>query len=221
MPVGHAYERVSREVCILRHTERGVPGVLGSAMGILILGLVLFIGIHTVTTLRPTRAAIIGRIGEGPYKGLYSVVALAGLLLIVWGFSLYRGAGYIQVWHPPWALFHPISLALLWFALVALAAAYAPASRIKSILRHPMLVGVKAWALSHLLVNGDLGSMVLFGSLLAWAVYDRIAVKRRGDPGPPPVASWGRNDAIVVAIGTIAYFAILWLHDSLFGVTAA
>lgn len=190
-------------------------------MGILILGLLLFIGVHTVTTLRPARAAIIGRIGEGPYKGLYSVVALAGLLLIVWGFSLYRGAGYIQVWHPPWALFHPISLVLLWFALVALAAAYAPASRIKSMLRHPMLVGVKAWALSHLLVNGDLGSMLLFGSLLAWAVYDRIALKRRGDPGAPPVTSWGRNDAIVVAIGTIAYFAILWLHDSLIGVTAA
>jgi len=190
-------------------------------MGILILGLVLFIGIHTVTTLRPTRAAIIGRIGEGPYKGFYSLVALAGLVLIVWGFSRYRDAGYIQVWHPPWALFHPISLVFLWFALVALAAAYAPASRIKSMLRHPMLVGVKAWALSHLLVNGDLGSMLLFGSLLAWAVYDRIALKRRGDPGAPPVTSWGRNDAIVVAIGTIAYFAILWLHDSLIGVTAA
>src|SRR5690349_6044254 len=126
-------------------------------MSILILGLVLFIGIHTLTTLRPTRAAIIGRLGEGPYKGLYSVVAAAGLLLMIWGFSRYRSAGYIPIWNPPWALFHPIALALLWFALVALAAAYAPPSRIKAILRHPMLVGIKAWALSHLLVNGDLG----------------------------------------------------------------
>lgn len=190
-------------------------------MGILILGLVLFIGIHTLTTLRPTRAAIIGRLGEGPYKGLYSVVALVGLLLIIWGFSRYRSAGYIQVWSPPWALFHPIALALLWFALVALVAAYAPPSRIKSILRHPMLVGIKAWALSHLLVNGDLGSMLLFGGLLAWAIHDRIAVKRRGDAGPPVVASFGRNDVIVVAIGTIAYFVLLWLHESLIGVTAA
>lgn len=189
-------------------------------MGILILGLALFIGIHTLTTLRQTRAAIIGRLGEGPYKGLYSVVAGVGLLLIIWGFSRYRSAGYIQVWSPPSALFHPIALALLWFALVALVAAYAPPSRIKAILRHPMLVGVKAWALSHLLVNGDLGSMVLFGGLLAWAIYDRIAVKRRGDPGAPAVARFGRNDVIVLSIGTIAYFVLAWLHESLIGVTA-
>lgn len=190
-------------------------------MGILILGLVLFIGIHTLTTLRPTRAAIIGRLGEGAYKGLYSVVALVGLLLIIWGFSRYRSAGYIQIWSPPRTLLHPIALALLWFALVALVAAYAPPSRIKSILHHPMLVGIKAWALSHLLVNGDLGSMLLFGGLLAWAIYDRIAVKRRGDAGAPVVARFGRNDVIVVAIGTIAYFALAWLHESLIGVAAA
>ena len=115
---------------------------------------------------------------------------------------------------------HPISLVLLWFALVSLAAAYAPPSRIKSMLRHPMLVAVKLWALSHLLVNGDLGSLLLYGSLLAWAVYDRIAVKRRGDPGAPRVASFGRNDAIVVLIGSVAYVAILWLHDTLIGVAA-
>jgi uncharacterized membrane protein len=83
-----------------------------------------------------------------------------------------------------------------------------------------MLVAVKAWALSHLLVNGDLGSMVLFGSLLAWAVYDRIAVKRRGDPGAPSVR-WSINDLLVVALGTAAYVAMIWLHESLIGVTAA
>jgi uncharacterized membrane protein len=189
-------------------------------MSVLILGLVLFLGIHVFTTLRAPRAALIGRIGEGPYKGLYSLVAAVGLVLIVWGFGRYRSAGYIQVWNPPFAIFHPIALVLLWFALVALTATYAPASRIKSILRHPMLVAVKAWALSHLLVNGDLGSLLLFGSLLIWAIYDRISVKRRGDTGAPTVASFGRNDAIVVVIGTIAYFAILWLHESLIGVAA-
>src|SRR5260370_26058678 len=84
-----------------------------------------------------------------------------------------------------------------------------------------MLVAVKTWALSHLLVNGDLGSMLLFGALLAWAVYDRIAAKRRGDAGAPPVAGFGRNDAIVIAIGTVAYFLVLWLHESLIGVAAA
>ncbi len=190
-------------------------------MSILILGLVLFLGIHIFTTLRAPRAAIIGRLGEGPYKGLYSAVAGLGLVLIIWGFSRYRDAGYIQIWHPPFALFHPVALVLLWFAFVSLAAAYAPPSRIKSLLRHPMLVAVKAWALSHLLVNGDLGSLLLFGALLAWAVYDRIAVRRRGDAEPPRVASFGRNDLIVVAIGSIAYIAMIWLHDSLIGVTAA
>ena len=190
-------------------------------MDVLILGLVLFLGIHTLTTLRVTRAAAIGRLGEGPYKGLYSLVSAAGLVLIVWGFSRYRSAGYIQVWEPPFAIFHPIALVLLWFAFVALASAYAPPSKIKATLHHPMLVAVKIWALSHLLVNGDLGSMLLFGALLAWAIYDRIAVKRRGDEGASPVASFGRNDAIVIAVGTVAYFAVLWLHESLIGVAAA
>ena len=189
-------------------------------MALLILGLILFLGIHIFTTLRGARAAAIGRLGEGGYKGLYSVVSAVGLILIVVGFGQYRSAGYIQVWNPPFSLFHPAALFLLWFAFVALTAAYAPASRIKSLLRHPMLVAVKAWALSHLLVNGDLGSMLLFGGLLAWAVYDRIAVKRRGDLGAPPTG-WSRNDILVVAIGTVAYIAMFWLHDSLIGVTAA
>lgn len=189
-------------------------------MSLLILGLVLFLGIHVFTTLRGARAAVIGRLGEGPYKGLYSLIAAVGLVLIVWGFSRYRSEGYVQIWNPPFAIFHPIALVLLWFALVALTATYAPPSRIKSLLRHPMLVAVKVWALSHLLVNGDLGSLLLFGSLLAWAIYDRIAVKRRGDAGAPAVASFGRNDAIVVVIGTIAFLIIIWLHDSLIGVAA-
>jgi uncharacterized membrane protein len=189
-------------------------------MELLILGLLLFLGVHIFTTLRPARAAVIGRLGEGPYKGLYSLVAAVGLLLMIWGFSRYRSAGYIQVWNPPFALFHPIALVLLWFAFVALVATYAPPSRIKSMLRHPMLVAVKVWALSHLLVNGDLGSMLLFGGLLAWAVYDRIAVKRRGDAGASGVEKFGRNDLIVLALGTVAYLAVMWLHESLIGVAA-
>lgn len=189
-------------------------------MAMLIFGLILFLGIHTLTTLRGTRALLIGRLGDGGYKGLYSLVSAIGLVLIVSGFGRYRSEGYIQVWNPPFSIFHPISLLLLWFAFVALVATYAPASRIKSLLRHPMLAAVKAWALSHLLVNGDLGSMLLFGSLLLWAVYDRIALKRRGDAGAPPIG-WSRNDALVVVIGTLAYIAMFWLHDSLIGVTAA
>jgi uncharacterized membrane protein len=189
-------------------------------MTLLVFGLALFLGIHTFTTMRGARAAVIGRIGEGGYKGLYSLLAAVGLVLIVVGFGRYRSGGYIQVWNPPAALLHPIALILLWFAFVALTAAYAPAGRIKSLLRHPMLVAVKAWALSHLLVNGDLGSMLLFGALLAWAVYDRITLKRRGDSGAP-AAGWSVNDLFVVAIGTVAYVAMFWLHDTLIGVTAA
>ena len=189
-------------------------------MSLLVLGLALFLGIHLFTTLREARASVIGRLGEAGYKGLYSLVAATGLILIIIGFGKYRSAGYIKVWDPPYSLLHPIALVLLWLAFVALTATYAPASRIKSLLRHPMLVAIKVWALSHLLVNGDLGSMVLFGSLLVWAVYDRIAVKRRGDTGAPPVG-WSINDLVVVALGTAAYFAMIWLHDSLIGVTAA
>jgi uncharacterized membrane protein len=189
-------------------------------MSVLILGLALFLGVHCFTTFRGTRAAVIGRLGEGGYKGLYSLVSAAGLILIFIGFGSYRSGGYIQIWSPPFSFFHPIALALLWFAFVALTATYAPASQIKYLLRHPMLVAVKAWALSHLLVNGDLGSMLLFGSLLAWAIYDRIAVKRRGDSGAPPVG-WSINDLLVVALGSVAYVAMFWLHDSLIGVTAA
>ncbi|HEX9325599.1 MAG TPA: NnrU family protein, partial [Reyranella sp.] len=85
-------------------------------MSLLILGLVLFLGIHVFTTLRAPRAAVISRLGEGPYKGLYSLVAAVGLVMIVWGFSRYRSAGYIQIWNPPFSLFHPIALVLLWFA---------------------------------------------------------------------------------------------------------
>jgi uncharacterized membrane protein len=185
-------------------------------MTMLIAGLVLFLGVHTLTTLREPRTALIGRIGEGPYKGLYSLVSAAGLVLIVWGFGRYRADGYIQVWDPPFGLRH-VTLLLMWFSFVALVAANAPAGKIKGMLRHPMLVGVKIWALAHLLANGDLGSLILFGSFLVWAVYDRIAVKRRGDAGAPR-SGFTAGDAIAIVVGTVAYVAMFWLHPWLIGV---
>jgi uncharacterized membrane protein len=191
--------------------------LLEFAMTVLIAGLVVFLGIHTLTTLRAPRAALIGRLGEGPYKGLYSLAAAVGLGLIVWGFGLYRNTAYRQLWDPP-AWLHPVALVLLWIAFVALAAAYSPAGRIKATLRHPMLVGVKAWALAHLLVNGDVGGMVLFGSLLLWAVYDRMALKRRGDRGAGPAADFAAGDAIALAAGSAAYAAMYWLHPAVIGV---
>lgn len=188
-------------------------------MSMLIAGLVLFLGAHVFTTLRAVRATTIGRIGEGPYKGLYSLVSAAGLVLIVWGFGRYRGNGYVPVWNPPSAL-HSIALVLMWFSFVALAATYAPAGRIKGLLRHPMLVAVKAWALAHLLVNGDLGSLLLFAGFLAWAVYDRIAVKRRGDAGAPR-SGFTAGDVISLVVGSAAYAAMYWLHPWLIGVPIA
>jgi uncharacterized membrane protein len=188
-------------------------------MTLMIAGLVLFLGAHTLTTMRDVRAGLMGRIGEGLYKGLYSVASLAGLVLIVWGFGRYRTDGYISVWNPPGWL-HPIALVLLWISFVALAAAYSPAGKIKGVLRHPMLVGIKAWALAHLLVNGDLGSLILFGAFLAWAVYDRIAVKRRGDAGAP-ASGFASGDAIALVIGSAAYIAMFWLHPWLIGVPVA
>jgi uncharacterized membrane protein len=186
-------------------------------MTLLVVGLVLFLGVHTLTTARETRAAMIGRLGEGPYKGLYSLVSAAGLVLVVWGFGRYRSGGYTPVWDPP-AVLLPVALVLLWFAFVALAAAYSPPGKIKAALRHPMLAGVKAWALAHLLVNGDLGSLVLFGAFLAWAVFDRIALKRRGDAGAPPVPGPTRGDAIALGVGSLAYVAMYWLHPLVIGV---
>jgi uncharacterized membrane protein len=185
-------------------------------MTLLIVGLVLFLGIHTLTTLRDPRKALIRRFGESGYKGLYSLIAAIGLALIVWGFGQYRAHGWVQIWSPPVGLRH-VAIALMWFAFVALAATYSPAGKIKALLRHPMLVAVKTWALAHLLANGDLGALILFGTFLAWAVYDRIAVERRGDAGAPSSPAT-MGDGIAVAIGTAAFVAMFWLHPLVIGV---
>jgi len=186
-------------------------------MPILVLGIVLFLGVHSLTTLRDLRARLIARLGEGPFKGLYSAVAGLGLVLIVWGFHRYRAEGWIQIWTPPPGLRH-VTIALMWFAFVALASMGRNPGRIRGWLRHPMLVAIKIWALAHLLANGDAGGMLLFGSFLAWAVYDRIAVKRRGDAGAPRIAAFTRADAIALIAGTVAYIAMIFLHPVLIGV---
>jgi uncharacterized membrane protein len=185
-------------------------------MVLLIAGLIVFLGVHTFTTLRAPRAALIARLGEGPYKGLYSLVSAVGLVLIVWGFGRYRSTGWVQIWYPPAGMRH-VAMLLMWPAFVALAATYSPLGKIKAALRHPMLVAVKTWALAHLLANGDLGALLLFGAFLAWAVYDRIAVKRRGDRGAPP-SGFTSGDMIAIAVGTAAYIAMFWLHPRLIGV---
>ena len=186
----------------------------------MILGLALFIGAHVFVTMRVQRAAAIARLGEWPYKGLMSLVSLIGIILIGYGFAGYRAAGMINVWSPPAWTRHVTDL-LVWPAIIFVVAAYVRGD-IARVLKHPMLVGVKLWALAHLISNGDLGSIVLFASILAWAVYDRITLKRRTDPGAPPIPVRGwLNDAIAVVVGTLLYLALgFWFHPYVVGVPA-
>jgi uncharacterized membrane protein len=189
-------------------------------LAILIVGLAVFIGAHLFVTRREARAAAIARLGEGPYKGLFSLVSLIGIVLIVSGFARYRVAGYIDVWYPPVWTRH-LAAVLVWPAIVMLVAAYIPGN-IKRTLKHPMLAGVKLWALAHLLSNGDLGSIILFGGILAWAVFDRISLKRRTDPGGPPIPIGGwRNDIVALVVGTLLYLALAFVfHPLVIGVPA-
>jgi uncharacterized membrane protein len=185
---------------------------------LLISGLALFLGAHVLTTRRDLRASLVARLGEGGYKVAYSVVALAGVALAAKGFSVYRATEWTDIWYPPKAMRH-LTLLLMLPAVILVAAAYIR-GRIFAKLKHPMLAGVKLWALAHLLANGDLGSIILFGSVLAWAVYDRISLKHRTDAGAPPIPVGGlSNDLIAVAVGTIAYLALAFaFHPLVIGV---
>ena len=186
---------------------------------VMILGLVLFLGIHTLTTQRNARAELIGRLGgEGTYKALYGLVSLVGLGLIVWGFATYRAAGLIEIWWPPRFLKY-LNIALMLPAVILVAAAYMR-GRIYATLKHPMLSGIKLWAFGHLLANGDLGGIILFGAFLGWAVFDRISLKRRGDAGGPPIPVGGvLNDVIAVVIGIVAYLALAFVfHPAVMGI---
>jgi len=185
---------------------------------VMILGLVLFFGVHTLTTQRELRARVIASSGEGGYKIGYALVSAAGLALIIWGFARYRATGWIDVWYPPVALKH-ITVALMLPAVILVVAAYVR-GRIYTKLKHPMLTGVKLWAAAHLLANGDLGSIILFGSFLGWAVFDRISLKHRTDAGAPPIPVGGpRNDLIAVAVGLVAYLALAFaFHPVVIGV---
>jgi uncharacterized membrane protein len=174
---------------------------------VMILGLVLFLGVHTLTTRRDLRARLIGSAGEGGYKVGYALVSLIGLALIVWGFAQYRANEMIELWTAPRALKH-LTEALMLPAVILVVAAYIR-GRIYTAVKHPMLSGVKLWAAAHLIANGDLGGIILFGSFLAWAVFDRISLKRRADPGGPPIPVGGLgNDAIAVVVGIVAYLAL-------------
>jgi uncharacterized membrane protein len=187
-------------------------------LAVMILGLALFLGVHTLPAQRELRGRVVSVLGEGSYKLVYALVSVLGIVLIAWGFAHYRASGWIDVWNPPTAMKH-ITLALMLPAVILVVAAYMR-GHIYTALKHPMLAGVKLWAAAHLLANGDLGSIVLFGSFLGWAVFDRISLKRRTDTGGPPipVGGWG-NDMIAVAVGIVVYLALAFaFHPVVIGV---
>lgn len=181
-------------------------------MMLLIVGLIIFLGIHLLPTSPAIRDGLSARLGANTYKAVFSVLSLAGLVVIVLGYhkmQLNPGKNPVLFDPPEWT--RHVAMALMLPSMILLVAANIP-SRIRSAVRHPMLMAIKLWALAHLLANGDVASLLLFGSFLAFAVYDLISVKKRGALGPlgAKAPSSAMNDILVVAIGTALYFALLY-----------
>jgi uncharacterized membrane protein len=197
-------------------------GTMELPMGllILILGLIVFLGTHIFVTMRGARAVAMTRLGKA-YWALFALTSVIGIVLIAWGFSIYRQTGWIDIWSPPTFMRH-ITIGLMWLSTILVLAAYLP-GHIKAWMKHPMLAGIKIWAFAHLLSNGDLGSILLFGSFLAWAVYARIAVKRREAAGEITstlkVEPGWTNDIIAIVLGTFIYLALGYVfHPVVIGV---
>jgi uncharacterized membrane protein len=184
-------------------------------MTLLILGIVVFLGLHLLPAIAGLRARLAGILGETGYRILFSLLSVAGLVLLVYGFTR---APFVPLWSPPdWTRYAAIVLMLP--AFIFLVAAYVP-GQIKAKLNHPFLVAIKTWALAHLIANGDLASIILFGSFLAYAVVDRITLKRRQPTSLIGIAGTGapRNDLLAVLLGIALYVVFLvWLHPLLIG----
>ena len=188
-------------------------------MTMLILGLVLFLGVHSTRVFAEGwRGATIARVGEKPWKGIYSLVSIAGFAVLVWGYGVARQHPVV-VWTPPRGMAHVAAL-LTAIAFVLLAAAYVPRNQIKAKVHHPMLLGVKTWAFAHLLANGTLADIVLFGAFLVWAILDFAASRRRDRAaGTVYPAGTAARTGITVVAGLVAWavFAFM-LHGPLIGV---
>ena len=188
-------------------------------MTYLLLGLVLFLGVHSVRIVADGwRTQTQKRLGAGTYKGVYSVLSLVGFLLIVWGFGVARETP-TMLWMPPRGMRHGAALLTL-IAFVFLAAAYVPRNAIKARLHHPMVLAVKTWALAHLVSNGSLAHLILFGSFLAWGVANFIAARKRDRAlGTSYPAGTPAGTAITVVVGIAAWAAVaFWLHGLLIGI---
>ncbi|HZT56649.1 MAG TPA: NnrU family protein [Burkholderiaceae bacterium] len=187
-------------------------------MTLFIIGLVLFLGVHSVAIVAPAWRDAQAARSPGAWKGVYTLISIAGFALLIYGYGLARQSAVV-VWTPPTAMRH-IALLLMLPVFPLLLAAYLP-GRIKTAAKHPMLLAVKFWALAHLLANGTLTDVILFGAFLAWAVFDRIAVSKRAVPRAIPGAPAAAiNDAIAL-VGGLAIYAlfVLWAHRWLIGVS--
>ena len=183
----------------------------------LVAGLAIFLGVHSIRIVAPGwRDRMLMRLGALPWKALYSIASLAGFVLIVGGYAAAR-LEPVVVYNPPFWLRHVMMLLML-PVFPLLLAAYLP-GRIKAAVKHPMLAATKAWALSHLLANGMLADVLLFGGFLAWAVLDRISAGKRPQLATTAAPGPLRNDVIAVVAGLALYavFAV-WAHPRLIGV---
>lgn len=188
-------------------------------MLLLVVGLIVFLGIHLLPTAPQVRNGLVDRFGENAYKIAFAVIALVGLALIVIGYGRVQGlpSKNPELWSPPLWTRH-IAFTLMPVSFVLLAAAYIP-SHIRRVTKHPMLLAVKIWALAHLLANGDAASVLLFASFLAYAVYDRISMKSRVAAVAPAAPNGYGGDVLALAIGLGAYVVtLLWAHARLIGV---
>ncbi|MEI6803488.1 MAG: NnrU family protein [Burkholderiales bacterium] len=188
-------------------------------MTYLLLGLVIFLGTHSVRIVaNDWRAQRIEELGEMTYKGVYSLLSALGLGLIVWGFGMARDTP-IPLWYVPTGMRHAASLLTL-LAFVLLAAAYVPGNGIKARVHHPMVLAVKTWALAHLLANAMLAHLLLFGAFLVWAVFDFIASRRRDRLAEKQYPSGSAmRTGITLGIGAVAWFVFaFWGHGLLIGI---
>ena len=188
-------------------------------MAILSLGLVLFLGVHSTRIFAEGwRTATVARSGEKKWKGMYALLSIVGFVLLVWGYGLARRQPVV-VWTPPRRMADVTAL-LTAIAFVLVTAAYVPGNQIKAKLHHPMVLGVKTWAFAHLLSNGTLPAIVLFGAFLVWAIFDFSAARRRDRAaGTVYLAGHAGRTVVTVVVGLVAWAVFaFWLHGLLIGV---
>jgi uncharacterized membrane protein len=188
---------------------------------VLILGLIIFLGVHSVRIFAEGwRQSMIARLGDGPWKGIYSILSIAGFILIIWGYGLARQDPWL-LWPPPPIWLRHIAGLLNLIALLLFALYLVPSGYLKARLGHPMLLAVKVWAFAHLLSNNTLADLILFGAFFIWALADFRAARRRDRAtGIVRIAGPVRYDAIAVAAGLVIWAAILWrLHEWVIGVS--